>query len=254
LAVFHGIHNKGVKVYHPDLASVEPAGNAPSNRTYNQGYSLRWHYTSLGVEGVREHTAELFKQFWSEMHAVNPEVAVSEKRTQRYKAVVKLYHSLENFHPFTDGNGRVNVLLLDMLLCYIGLHPISFYNSFESAFATSEEMYEKVAEGLFKWEEAYNNLLAGKTNITGWTRDAIRRKNVECLIAVNAVLGKPLPEFIATRPFVPDTMSGCMCEDSKSCETNPKRNGQQWCDADHNCTWQWDVCAPGRSSSHHQHH
>lgn len=66
------------------------------------------------------------------------------QREQALQAVVLLYHSLENFHCFVDGNGRTNILVLQSLLSFVGLHPVSFYNSMESALCSVEEMREKV--------------------------------------------------------------------------------------------------------------
>ena len=77
----------------------------------------------------------LFDGFWQAVGDID-----SKSPDERLTAVVKLYHSLENLHPFNDGNGRTDLIVLNTLLCELGLHPVSVYNAMESALADEAEV------------------------------------------------------------------------------------------------------------------
>jgi len=133
------------------------------------------------------------------------------------------------------------MLVLQTLLSFVGLHPVSFYNSMESALCSVEEMKEKVLEGYFKWEEAFNN------GATGWTLEEMNRKGGECKRALQQLNGQTNKDnFGAVPGQKPDTTGGCMCERVSECESNPTFNGKHWCFTDSFCTWKWDYCAGGR--------
>jgi len=130
---------------------------------------------------------------------------------------------------------------MNALLAWAGLHPVSFYNSMESALAAWEEEREVVLEGYLKWEESF---LTGKT---AWSTQEIDRKKAECQVAVDK-LTKPRTAAQRKAEFMPDTLGGCMCQDANSCESNSKFAGDKWCHTNSDCLWGWDYCAEGRSS------
>jgi len=184
---------------------------------------------------------EIIDYFWDAVEKIPSDRSEAQKRAAKLTAIVWLYHALENFHPFIDGNGRSNILLLSGLLSWAGLHPVSFYNSMESALVSWEEEREIVLEGYMHWEESF------KTGETAWTEDEIDRKAKECQVAVDK-LTKKRPPAERKAEFLPDTLGGCMCTDEKACSTNDKFADEEWCHTDSNCMWGWDYCAAGRSS------
>jgi len=261
LGVFHDIHEYGKMTYNPQLRRIDRNSGAPTKWKYNQGYLMRWVYPNMEFAFGKAKVEELFNQFWVEIGKIdsNKELSEGDQRDAKLTAVVWLYHSLENFHCFIDGNGRTNILVLDTLLSWVGLHPVSFYNSMESALASVDEMREKILEGYLKWEEAMRNIQDNKDFKSGWTLDAINIKNKECKVAIDALWGRgPAPDDGAGMPsMIPDTQGGCMCIDAKTCDSNEMFQNTQWCYTNSHCTWKWDFCAPGRrgasssSSSHH---
>jgi hypothetical protein len=242
MAIFHNIHYKGKLNFDKKLRVVSKLSEYPiKGWAHNRGYQLRWRYPNLEEKYAREKVQEIFNYFWDAVDKIPADKSEAQKRAAKLTAITWLYHALENFHCFVDGNGRTNVLVLQALLCWAGLHPVSFYNSMESALAAWEEEREVVLEGYFKWEESY---LTGKT---GWSQEEIDRKAHECKVAVDKVL-KPRSKKDRKKEFIADTLGGCMCKNADKCETNEKFANKKWCYTDNNCLWGWDYCAEGRSS------
>jgi len=240
LGVYHDIHNYGRMSYDPRLRVVDKMTNT-WGLMYNSGFQFRWVYPNIPWWFGPAKVKELFNKFWYEIAQIKQSDPIARQRDQALTSIVHLYHSLENFHCFVDGNGRTNMLVLQALLSFVGLHPVSFYNSMESALCSVEEMREKVLEGYFKWEDAY---LHGRT---GWTLPEMEKKRAECTRAIRQLDGKEKKNnFGAVEGQKPDTQGGCMCQDVGQCESNPLFNGKKWCYADGYCTWKWDYCAGGR--------
>jgi len=240
LGVFHDIHNYGKMNYDPRLRVVDKMSNT-WGLTWNGGFQYRWVYPNIPWHFGPQKVRELFDKFWYELAQIDQKQPVGVQRDKALNAIVHLYHSLENFHVFVDGNGRTNMLVLQTLLSFVGLHPVSFYNSMESALCSVEEMKEKVIEGYFRWEETYH------TGRTGWTMQQMDKKAGECKRAIAQIQGRETKDnFGAVPGQKPDTMGGCMCENVSQCENNPRFNGRQWCFTDNFCTWKWDYCAGGR--------
>jgi len=242
MGIFHNVHYKGKLNYDQNLRVVSKLSEAPiKGWKYNRGYQLRWRYPNLDEKYGREKVTEIFNYFWNAIDKIPKDKSEGQKRAAKLTAIVWLYHSLENFHCFIDGNGRTNVLILQAMLAWAGLHPISFYNSMESALAAWEEQREIVLEGYFKWEESY------QTGKTAWSDSEIDRKKAECQVALDKLL-KKRSKADRKKEFVPDTTGGCLCKDQGTCDSNKKFANKKWCHTDENCVWGWDYCAEGRSS------
>jgi len=240
LGLFHDVHNYERMNYDPRLRVVDKMTNT-YGLWYNGGFQYRWVYPNIPWWFGPAKVKELFNKFWWEISKIRQSDPIALQRDQALTAVVHLYHSLENFHCFVDGNGRTNMLVLQTLLSFVGLHPVSFYNSMESALCSVEEMKEKVLEGYFMWETVYH------TGKTGWSIPEMNRKGSECKRATKQLEGKEKKyNFGAVEGQKPDTNGGCRCEDVSSCDSNPTFNGKRWCYTDGYCTWKWDYCAGGR--------
>jgi len=241
LGVFHDVHLNGKKTYSPALRKVDKNGERTPGWKYNHGFQMRWVYPNIDVKYTKGNITELFNQFWSEMDKIKT-TDENEARNAKLTAVIWLYHSLENLHPYVDGNGRTDILVLDTLLCHIGMHPVAFYNSMESALSSVDEMKEKVLEGMSMWEKTILNIEEKKKPATGWTLPAIKEKNKECKQAIAKLWGKKP----ADGDFIPDTEGGCMCKNVAQCDSTKPYDGGKWCYTTADCTWKWDFCAPGR--------
>jgi len=242
LGVYHNIMKNGKINFDPRLRKMlKNSEYKITGWKYNQRYQYRWQYPNMKIDDEKQIVQGLFTKFWDMVEAVPSGDSTPKKRNLYFNAIVWLFHSLENFHCFIDGNGRTNLLLMQGLLSWFGLHPVSYYNSMESALTAVEEEREVLMEAMLKWEESY------KSGKTAWTDDQIDRKRKECEIVTDNLL-KPYGPGAPPRPWQPDTHGGCMCEDVNSCGNNQHYNGQQWCFTDNNCFWRWDYCAAGRSN------
>lgn len=236
MGVFHDVHMDGKLNYKKHQRTLEKNGKKPNGWKYNDGYLMRWLYPNWSRARVRGEVSAYLDEFF---RTVGPNPAADKSaRSKNLDAVVKIYHKLENLHPFIDGTGRTDMLMLQLLLSYVGLHPVNFYNSMESALCSVEEQRQKVLEGFFRWEETLQNLENGKQPATAWNLDNINKKNEECKAAIEALEGTR-----ETNEFVPDTIGGCMCVDAKECD-----NSHKCATSSSSCTWRWDYCAKGRSS------
>jgi len=252
LGVFHDIHLDGKMAYDPKLRVIDRNSGRPTGWKYNQGYLMRWVYPNMEISFGEAKIKELFDQFWKQIAAIKDDLSEAKKRDAKLTHIAWLYHSLENFHVFIDGNGRTNILVLDTLLSWVGLHPILFYNAMESALSSVDDMREKILEGYRRWEEAMDNIEKGEKPANGhhssWTLEKIKVKNKECKAAIDALWGKapPADDGSGSQATVPDTQGGCFCIDSSTCDTNEAFANEKWCFVNSDCTWKWDFCAPGR--------
>lgn len=231
--VHHNIHDaQGNIAFDPALRTIE-IYDSPKGWGYNDHQARRWRYHGMPKSQIKSIVEKYFDEFWAALDQTHP-----SDYAARLRIVARLYSRLDNFHCFPDGNGRTNYLVLQLLLCDIGLHPVSLYNLMESVLCSEEEEYQKVLEGFFKWEEAYNS------GSISWTREAVAKRKEECDVAIDRLLGKRQDAGVN----VPDTMGGCMCKNVGDCKTNtPGEDGQPWCDTAGSCVFAWDHCAPGRT-------
>jgi len=242
LGIFHNVHYKGKLNFDQKLRIVGRLSEYPiKGWKHNRGYQWRWKYPNLEEKYGRQKVQEILDYFWDAIEKIPASKNEGQKRAAKLTAITWLYHALENFHPFIDGNGRSNILMLNGLLSWAGLHPVSFYNSMESALAAWDEEREIVLEGYLHWEESY------KTGATAWTEEEIDRKGKECQVALDKLLKKRSPAQRKAE-FIPDTLGGCLCKDAGSCTSNERFADKEWCYTDNNCLWGWDYCAAGRSS------
>jgi len=236
------VHYKGKVNFDQKLRVVTKLSKFPiKGWKWNRGYQLRWRYPNLPESFSRKKVQEIFDYFWNAVDKITSDKTEGQKRAAKLTAIVWLYHALENFHCFIDGNGRTNVLVMQALLSWAGLHPVSFYNSMESALASWEEEREIVLEGYLKWEDGY------QTGKSGWTMQEIDRKKYECQVAVDKLTKNRSAEQ-RKKEFQPDTLGGCTCKNADSCDSNETFANKKWCYTDDNCIWGWDYCAAGRSS------
>ncbi len=67
--------------------------------------------------------------------------------------IENLYQNLEWLHPYADGQGRTDLLLLAKLLSENGFTPAILEEPYMSSFSSREEWFAYLKEGMQKWEE-----------------------------------------------------------------------------------------------------
>lgn len=81
----------------------------------------------------------------------------AEYQKEAIPLIARLYAELEWAHPWIDGQGRTDLILLNGLLCREGLHPCILNEPYFSSFNTVEDWTEYLEKGLKEFEEQYLN-------------------------------------------------------------------------------------------------
>ncbi len=79
---------------------------------------------------------------------------MSEAVDEKIDAIADLFQMLDWFHPFPDGQGRTDLVLMSKLLCEQGANPAILDNPYFSTERTSEEWKKYLREGMKLWNEA----------------------------------------------------------------------------------------------------
>ena len=73
----------------------------------------------------------------------------------------RLYYALEWGHPFPDGQGRTDLLLLAKLLSENGFTPAFLDEPYMSSFSSVEDWIAYLEEGMQKWQNETLRTLSG---------------------------------------------------------------------------------------------
>ncbi|MEM1283137.1 MAG: Fic family protein, partial [Chlamydiota bacterium] len=72
------------------------------------------------------------------------------------KYIAELFQNLEWLHPFFDGQGRTDLVLLAKLLSENGFNPSILYNPYFSTFEPLDEWITYLKKGMELWKEESN--------------------------------------------------------------------------------------------------
>jgi len=147
-----------------DVREVKPTKNHALSGQY------QWSYKPKTSAEIKEMCNKFFNQFEQDVKAAG------QDWDKILDAVVHLYSSLENIHPFLDGVGRTDQIVLNFYLSRVGLHPVSLYNTMESALSDEKDERQHILHGFYMWEQAY---LQKKSP---WTLETIQDKGKECMV------------------------------------------------------------------------
>jgi hypothetical protein len=90
------------------------------------------------------------------------EIQQAETDEQRLRSIANLFQMLEWLHPFYDGQGRTDIVLLNKLLCDLGFNPAILNNPYYSTHTSLDDWITYLKEGMAKWREVQKNLPAQK--------------------------------------------------------------------------------------------
>ncbi len=76
-----------------------------------------------------------------------------EYQDEACKLIADLFGQLEWAHPWTDGQGRTDLITLNGLLCQEGLHPAILYHPYYSTGCPLDQWLLYLKAGLKKWEQ-----------------------------------------------------------------------------------------------------
>jgi hypothetical protein len=112
---------------------------------------------------------QLFDAFNRAVSEINQElINTSPSEREKIDSLVErklvlidnLYQNLEWLHPYPDGQGRTDLLLLAKLLCENGFTPAILHEPYMSSFSSRQEWLAYLKEGMQKWEEERKKTIA----------------------------------------------------------------------------------------------
>lgn len=88
----------------------------------------------------------------------NPVERSTEENELALKYIAELFQNLEWLHPFFDGQGRTDLVLLAKLLTENGFNPSILYDPYYSSFEPLEKWVSYLKEGIEAWKREKENI------------------------------------------------------------------------------------------------
>lgn len=131
-------------------------------RQEDKSREICFAYYPRSPEECREKVTELFNEYNQKMSEYNSQISLLSldsgenpefKNLVRKKlaAIANLYQQLEWLHPFPDGQGRTDILLLVKLLTEEGFNPPILFNPYISSVVTLEDWIRDLEIGMALW-------------------------------------------------------------------------------------------------------
>lgn len=113
------------------------------------------NYNCAEPEELDRIVQALFDNYHLKISAINSERDQSPEISNRQKteAIAELFQSLDWLHPFPDGQGRTDLVLLSKLLVEEGLNPPILDEPYMSSYSTLEEWVEYLIKGMEAWRK-----------------------------------------------------------------------------------------------------
>ncbi len=101
--------------------------------------------------------SHLFETFNRSVAEIDEQLSSSKNQQalihKKLILIADLYQKLEWLHPFQDGQGRTNLLLLSKLLAEHGFTPAILDEPYMSSFSSLEDWVAYLIEGMQKWQK-----------------------------------------------------------------------------------------------------
>jgi ankyrin repeat protein len=115
-------------------------------------------YTKLETSEISQRMNKLFADYNQEMLQLNKMLTNEQSLERRnslielkLRSIANLYQQLEWLHPFQDGQGRTDLLLLSQLLCKEGFNPAILSLPYISTITTLNEWVTFLKLGMAEW-------------------------------------------------------------------------------------------------------
>ena len=124
------------------FAFLERVGASPTSVMVYYHYALmQGIFAETQVPPIVE---RLFKKFHGEMEQANTD-------DEKIKCIADLFQMLEWLHPFHDGQGRTDLILLSKLLCQYGFNPAILEEPYVSTYFSLDDWVNYLKKGMEKW-------------------------------------------------------------------------------------------------------
>lgn len=113
-------------------------------------------YEPPSGDKIEKELRTLFEEYHKTMSTLNAKLstAISDRDAivqEKLKAIANLFQSLEWLHPFPDGQGRADLLLLSILLCQEGFNPPILLHPYISSCTTLNMWSDELEKGMKDW-------------------------------------------------------------------------------------------------------
>lgn len=131
------------------------------NQTYEGGF---FNYYKMHPEELEMLIGKLFDHYNQKMDRINQDFQLGnttpeEVRDEKIEAIADLYQKLEWIHPFKDGQGRTDLVLLSKLLCDEGLNPPILMQPYVSSWELLDDWKEYLKKGIQLWQDEKSGVL-----------------------------------------------------------------------------------------------
>lgn len=124
---------------------------------------IRVYYLNNSPMEIENTINKLFELYQKKIDEINNQLAVSnnqekneELKEEKLKTIANLYQCLEWVHPFLDGQGRTDLVLLAMLLAKEGFNPAVLTKPYTSTTALLPEWKIYLNQGINLWKDLKN--------------------------------------------------------------------------------------------------
>jgi len=109
------------------------------------------HYQYKNAETIEEIVNKLFDEYYKTVE--QPTSSVEKKQELTLNAIAALFQKLEWLHPFADGQGRTDLILLSKLLVEQGFTPAILYDPYFSTTSTLNDWVDYLKQGMVIWKK-----------------------------------------------------------------------------------------------------
>jgi len=103
------------------------------------------------IDDIEAIANKIFNEYYKNLE--QPTDSEEEKLEAALKAIASLFQKLEWLHPFADGQGRTDLILLSKLLVEQGFNPPIFYDPYLSTTSTLNDWIDYLKRGITKGRE-----------------------------------------------------------------------------------------------------
>lgn len=148
---------KSIEGIKNELKEIQKYSNLPKTLAYISEYTSKGKYRNfleeitVNYEFINQEEIEaavkiFFDQYYSSLDQTN------QPTENNLKAIASLFQKLEWLHPFFDGQGRTDLILLSKFLVEQGFSPAILYKPYYSTFHSLKEWMCYLQEGISTWE------------------------------------------------------------------------------------------------------
>lgn len=137
----------------------KPFAELKINATYEETI-VSLHYLYCDPVEIEQVLRMLLDEYNEQMQTLPPNaVRSSEENKYALTLIAELFQNLEWLHPFFDGQGRTDLVLLSKLLTENGFNPAILYQPYLSTFEPLEKWIDYLENGIEAWKKELENIV-----------------------------------------------------------------------------------------------